>query len=1075
VRFGHFFIDRPRFAAVISILIVMVGGLAYFQLPITQYPEISPPTVQVNLIYPGATAETVAETIAGPIEQAINGVEGMLYLNSSATADGALSISVVFELGTDLDTAQILVQNRIASVEPRLPEEVRRLGIAVSKSSSDFLMVVHLLSPDEVFDELYISNYALLRVADPLRRIRGVGQLIVFGAREYGMRIWLDPERLAAHGLTAGEMVAALRAQNVQVSAGTLGQPPMPLDNAFQFTVGAQGRFETVEEFEQVIVKSGEDGRLTRLVDVARVELGAQDYVRNSYLNGQQAAGIGVFQRPGSNALATAKELRETIAELSNEFPKGLEYRIAYDPTVFVEESVTALNHTIFEAIALVVLVIILFLQSWRAAVIPIVAIPVSLIGTFAVMQVFGFSLNSLSLFGLVLAIGIVVDDAIVVVEDMERNLSRGLAPWAAARQTMTEVGAALVSMALVLVAVFVPTIFLGGISGQFFRQFGVTVAVATVISAFNSLTLSPALGALLLHSREEAEEGWFGRLWNLVLGGFFGAFNRGFERFNQSYGRTTRRMLGRPVLAVLIFLVLLAVGALLFTVAPAGFIPHQDQGFLIVAASLPPASSLQRTDAVVLEADALLRAQEGISDVVGIVGFSGATFATASNAAAMFVLLDPIEERGEALSSSNMARHLQGVLSQIREAQFFVIDPPPVRGLGVGGGFKMMVQDRAGGDLPALEAATWQLAGAANQDPRIGQAFTTFNNAQPRYWVDIDRVKAQEMGIPLSTIFETLQIQLGAAYVNDFNRFGRTYQVTAQADALFRLDPEDLERLYVRNRDGEMVPLGSLATVRQSTGTDRVVRYNLYTAAELQGAAAPGVSSAQAIAAMEELAAKHLPSGYGFEWTEIALQEKLAGNSGLWIFPLSVLFVLLLLTAQYESWSLPIAVILIVPLCVVFALFGVWIAGFENNILTQIGFVVLIGLACKNAILVVEFARQKEEQGMGIVEAAAEAARLRLRPILMTALAFILGVVPLVLATGSGFEMRRNLGTAVFSGMIGVTLSGLFLTPVFYVIVRRFVGGDGGRDPDRGGLADRETDPAIDPALLRSSQGVQS
>ena len=1061
MRIGRFFIDRPRFAAVLSILIVLVGGLAYFELPVAQYPEITPPTVQVAAFYPGATPEVVAETVASPLEQAINGVEGMLYMTSSSTADGALQISISFEIGTDLDTAQILVQNRIASVEARLPEEVRRLGVTVQKASSDFLLVIHLLSPDGTFDELYISNYATLRVADPLRRIRGVGQLIVFGAREYGMRIWLDPDKLAARDLTAGDVVAALRAQNVQVSAGTLGQPPLPGGVAFQVNLSTQGRFETAEEFARAIVKAGPDGRLTRVGDVARVELGAQDYVRNSYLNGQQAAGMGVFQRPGSNAIATAQEVRDRMAEIAEDFPPGLEYRIAYDPTVFVEESVEALNHTIFEAIVLVVLVIVVFLQSWRAAVIPIVAIPVSLVGTFAVMNAGGFSLNSLSLFGLVLAIGIVVDDAIVVVEDLERNLERGLAPREAARVTMDEVGSALVSMALVLVAVFVPTAFLGGISGQFFRQFGLTIAVATVISAFNSLTLSPALGALLLRAREQ-ETSRIDRLWRGLFGGFFRLFDRAFDRASAVYAGLVRRLLRRPFLAALAFLPFVLFGAWLFRTVPGGFIPPQDQGYLIIAASLPPGASLERTDDVVLRAQQLVREHKGVDDVVAIVGFSGATFATAPNAAAMFVLLSPLEERGVDLTSSALTGQLQGLLSQFREAQFFVIDPPPVRGLGTGGGFKMMVEDRAGEGLQALEGATWALAGAANRDPRIAQAFTTFNTAQPRTFVDVDREKAEKLDVPISAVFETLQIQLGSAYVNDFNRFGRTWRVTAQADAPFRETAEDLRRLFVRSRTGDMVPLGSLIELRPTTGTDRVVRHNLFPATELQGAAAPGFSSAEAIAAMEELAAEHLPKGYGFEWTEIAFQEKQAGNAGLLIFPLSVLFVFLLLTAQYESWSLPLAVILIVPLCVVFALTGVWIAGMANNILTQIGFVVLIGLACKNAILVVQFAKMQEDRGLDRVAAASEAARLRLRPILMTSFAFILGVVPLVLASGSGFEMRRNLGTAVFAGMIGVTFIGLLLTPVFYVLIRGFVGGsdveDASADGESGGRENEAT-----------------
>jgi hydrophobe/amphiphile efflux-1 (HAE1) family protein len=930
-----------------------------------------------------------------------------------------------------------------------LPEEVRRLGVTVQKASSDFLLVVHLLSPEGSLDDLYVSNYATLRIADPIRRIRGVGQLIVFGAREYGMRVWLDPDKLAARDLTAADVVNALRAQNVQVSAGTLGQPPLDSDTAFQVNLTTRGRFRTADEFAAAIVATGADGRLVRVGDVARVELGAQDYVRNSYLNGETAAGMGVFQRPGSNAVETAQEVRDLMKELSKDFPAGLEYRIAYDPTVFVEESIEAVNHTIFEAVILVVLVIVVFLQSWRAAAIPIVAIPVSLIGTFAVMSAAGFSLNSLSLFGLVLAIGIVVDDAIVVVEDMERNLERGLSAREASRVTMIEVGAALVSMGLVLAAVFVPTAFLGGISGQFFRQFGLTIAVATLISVFNSLTLSPAIGALLLRARHD-ETSVADRIWRSVLGRFFRWFERLYEAASRLYVHIVTRLLRRPVLSALGFVPLVFVGGWLYRTVPAGFIPPQDQGYLIVAVSLPPGSSLQRTDEVVLRAETLLREQDGVKDVVGIVGFSGATFATASNAGAMFTLLDPIAERGTAMSSATMAGRLQRVLSQISEARFFVIDPPPVRGLGRGGGFKMMVEDRAGsGDLRALENATWMLAGAANSDPRIGQAFTSFNTAQPRLFLDIDRDKVEQLDVPIQNVFETLQIQLGSAYVNDFNRFGRTYRVTAQADGPFRESAEDLSRLYVRSRTGGMVPLTNLVEVQRTTGTDRLVRYNLFTAAELQGAAAPGFSSAQAIAAMEQLAATHLPQGYGTEWTEIAFQEKRAGNAGVWIFPLSVLFVFLVLTAQYESWSLPLAIILIVPLCVVFALTGVWIAGMANNILTQIGFVVLIGLACKNAILIVQFAKMLEDRGMDRFRAAAEAARLRLRPILMTSFAFILGVVPLVLASGAGFEMRRNLGTAVFAGMIGVTFVGLLLTPVFYVLIRGVVLREGLSGPD--------------------------
>lgn len=1039
MNIGRFFIDRPRFAVVLSILIMILGALAYVELPVTQYPEIAPPSVQVLATYPGATPEAVADAVATPLEQAINGVEGMLYMTSSSTLDGGYALSITFELGTDLDTAQILVQNRIAAVEARLPEEVRRLGLRVQKTSPDIMMVIHLLSPGGVLDDLYVSNYAILRVVDPLRRIDGVGNLEVFGAREYAMRVWLDPERLSAAGLTASDAVEALQAQNVQVSAGSLGQPPMPIDSAFQLKISTQGRFRTVEEFEQVIVASGDEGRLVRLGDVARVELGAQDYAFDSYLNGDTAVALVIFQRPGSNAIETASALRAAMAETSRSFPAGLDYRIAYDPTIFVEKSLAAVSTTIFEAMLLVVLVIVLFLQSWRASLVPIAAIPVSLIGTFAVLRVLDFSLNNLSLFGLVLAIGVVVDDAIVVVENVERNLERGLEPAEAARVTMDEVGSALVSMALVLAAVFVPTAFLGGISGEFFRQFGLTIAVATLISAFNSLTLSPALCAVLLRPRD-APRTRFGGLWNALLGPVFRLFDGAFGAFQRLYGRGIGSVARRPVAALLVLILLIGVAAVLFQIVPGGFVPQQDQGWLIVAISLPPGASLQRTNAISLEAERRIREQPGVADAVTIVGFSGATFATASNAAAMFVVLDPFEQREE--SSGEIVPQIYGALASLRGAQFFVIDPPPVQGLGIGGGFKMMVEDRGVGDLRALEGQTWALAGAAMQDPAVALAFTTFTNGQPRFDLDLDRTKAEQLDVPIEDVFETLQIQLGSAYVNDFNLLGRTYRVTAQADARRRAQPEDLRSFEVRSRDGSMVPLRTLVDLRKTTGTDRIVRHNLYPAAELQGAAAPGFSSAQAIAAMERLAAQVLGPGYGFEWTEIAFQEKASGNAGLLIFPLSVLFVFLLLVAQYESWSLPLAILLIVPLVVLFALAGVWIAGMENNIVTQIAFVVLIGLASKNAILVVEFAKQEEDSGLDPVEAAVRAARLRLRPILMTALAFILGVVPLVLADGAGAEMRRNLGTAVFSGMLGVTLAGLLLTPAFYVGVRRWLGG---------------------------------
>jgi len=1039
MKFGHFYIDRPRFAAVLSILIVLIGALSYAGLPVTQYPEIAPPTIVVNASYPGASPQVIADTVATPLEQEINGVENMLYMTSQSTSDGAMSLTVTFEQGTDLDTAQVQVQNRIARGEPKLPEDVRRLGVIAQKSSPDLMMVVHLLSPDESLDELYISNYALIQVRDELARIDGIGELIVFGAREYSMRVWLNPERMSALQLSVNDIVEALRAQNVQVAAGKLGQPPMPLENAFQYTVTAQGRFIDAEQFSNVIVKRGEDGRLTRLRDVARIEIGGRDYVRNSYLNGKQAVALGVFQRPGSNALDTADEIIRTMERLSASFPPGLEYRIIYNPTEFIKESIFKVYLTIFEAILLVVLVIILFLQSWRAAVIPIVAIPVSLIGTFAVMSAFGFSLNNLTLFGMVLAIGVVVDDAIVVVEDIQRNLEKGLEPRDAARVTMTEVGSALISMALVLVAVFVPTAFLGGIPGAFFKQFAITISVATVISAFNSLTLSPALGRLMLRApkhRQNGNNNNEAERPNFV----FRAFNYVFERARLRYGLIICALIRRPAIMMLVFFILLGCTYAIYQKVPGGFIPQQDQGYLIVLVELPKGASLERTDAVVQKATAIAQKTPGIVNVVAIAGLSAATFTTSSNSAAMFVLLKPFAERGRDQAANVVVGQLYGALNTIKEASFFVIDPPPVRGMGRGGGFKMIVQDRSGRGLAELEATAWQLAGAANQNPKLTQVFSTIDSSTPQFFLDIDRARAEMMDVPVQNVFEALQVFLGSMYVNDFNLFGKTYQVIAQADATYRFDPMDIMRLRAKNANGEMVPLGSIVKARQVQGPDRIVRYNLYPAAEVQGSGVPGVSTGDALIEMERLAKELLPPGFGFEWTEVALQEKLGGNIGIIIFPLSVLFVFLLLTAQYESWSLPITIILIVPLCILFALAGVWLRGMDNNILTQIGFIVLIGLASKNAILMVEFARQREDEGMNHIEAAAEAAQIRLRPILMTAFSFILGVVPLMLSQGAGAEMRQVLGTTVFSGMLGVTLLGLFLTPVFYVLVRGVV-----------------------------------
>ena len=889
--------------------------------------------------------------------------------------------------------------------------------------------------PDGTYDDLYISNYALLQVRDVLARIDGVGNLTVFGAREYSMRVWLDPDRLAYVSLTASDVVRALRAQNVQVAGGTLGEPPMASATAFQIPVNTQGRFIAAEEFENVIVKSDERS-IVRVKDVGRVELGARDYITNSYLDGKPAIALAMFQRPGSNALATAAEIERTMADLAEDFPTGLAYRIVYNPTEFIQQSVDAVYETIIEAALLVILVIVLFLQSWRAAAIPIVAIPVSLIGTFAVMAALGFSLNNLTLFGLVLAIGIVVDDAIVVVENIERNVKNGLDAREAARVTMTEVGPALVSIALVLSAVFVPTAFLGGISGEFFRQFALTIAVATVISAFVSLTLSPALGAILLRHGAGGGAG-FGRIGDRLLGPIFRRFNAGFEWLSSGYADAVCKVARRPSVSLVVFVVLLALTALAFRAVPQGFIPQQDQGYVIVIIELPKGASLARTDAVVRRASEIVLRTPGTFRSIAFTGFSAATFANASNAGAIFVTLKPFAERAAGETASVVVQRLWGSLAEIQDAQILVFEPPPVRGIGNANGFKMMLQDRAGRGLEALEQSTFEIVDASNRSGVVQQTYSTFSTSTPQYFLDIDRTKAEMLNVPVESIFETLQIYLGSSYVNDFNLFGRSYRVTAQADGPFRFDPTDIARLRARSATGAMVPLGSVLAVRSTTGTDRVVRHNLYTATEIQGGAAPGISSDDALTAMESLAATVLPDGLSFEWSELAFQQRLAGSTGLLIFPLSVLFIFLLLTFQYESWSLPFAIIAIVPLCILFALTGVWLRGLDNNILTQIGFIVLVGLASKNAILIVEFAKQREDAGEDRFNAVTRAAQLRLRPILMTSFAFILGVVPLVLATGAGAEMRQSLGTAVFSGMIGVTIIGLFLTPVFYVVIR--------------------------------------
>jgi hydrophobe/amphiphile efflux-1 (HAE1) family protein len=1040
MRFSHFFIARPIFAAVVALVITIIGAIGYAGLGVTQLPEIAPPTITVTTNYPGASAQTVADTVAAPIEQEINGVEGMIYMASQSTSDGNLQLTVTFEVGTDIDRAQVLVQNRVSAAERRLPDEVRRNGLTVRKRSPDLLLAIHLISPDKTYDQVYISNYGLLTVRDRLMRLYGVADVFLFGVREYSMRIWLDPERIAVRDLTAEQVLDALRAQNVQVAGGSLGEPPVDYKNAFQIPLQMKGRLKTADEFENIIVKAGADGRVVRLKDVARVELGALNYNAQGYADRYPAVIVVVDQQPGSNAVAATQGVKDTMAELAKSFPAGLEYRITYNPTEFIEVSIRKLYVTILEATVLVVLVVLLFLKTWRATLIPVIAIPVSLVGTFAVMQAFGFSLNMLTLFGLVLSVGIVVDDAIVVVENVERKLKEGLSPLEAARVSMDEVGTALIAIALVLLAVFIPTAFIGGITGQFYRQFAITIATATAISLFLSLTLSPALCALLFKPH-----GAHGRSSLLMapVHGFFRGFDRGFDAMARGYGHLVRG-LARAWKPVLIgYVLLLAFAGWFVQRLPTGFIPNLDRAILIISVQLPPGASLQRTDAVVRKATDILLAEPGVQYSNAFSGRNAATFTAATNAGLLFIVLDDFEDRHRrGLTIDKIAQSLRVKLAQgIEEAQSLVFVPPPVRGMGAAAGFSMRLQDTLG--MPASEFAriAQEFIAEANRTPGIANVFTTFAAATPQVFVDIDRDKAQMLKVPVTNIFEAMRVFMGSAYVNDFNMFGRTYRVTAQADGDYRLDQESVSKIRVRSSDGQMVPLGSLVTFKEIAGPERVPRYNLFPSAEVQGTARAGVSSGEALQIMRNLALEKLPPGVTFEWTDLSFQEARVGRTGYYIFVLSVIFVFLALAAQYESWALPLAIMLIVPMCLFSAAFGVWLHGREINILTQVGFVVLIALAAKNAILIVEFARQLEEQGRDTVSAAVEACRLRLRPILMTSLAFTLGVVPLYLAVGAGAEMRIALGTAVFWGMIGVTLFGLIFTPVFYVVIRRLSG----------------------------------
>jgi hydrophobe/amphiphile efflux-1 (HAE1) family protein len=1039
MRLSHFFIDRPIFAAVLSIILVLAGAIVQRALPVSEYPDIAPPTVNIRAVYPGASAQVVSETVATPIEQEVNGVDNMLYIVSQSMGDGTLSINVVFKPGTNIDTDQVLVQNRVAVAQARLPDAVQRLGVTVRKASPDLMMVVHMISRDGSRDQQYISNYATLYIKDLLARLDGVGDVRVFGARDYSMRVWLDPGKVAARGLTAGDVVNAIRAANLQVAAGAINQPPAQAPGGFQLAVQTLGRLTDVEQFEDIVIRSEPAGTgYVRVRDVGRVELGSQDYTVNAYLDHDEATALVIFQRPGSNALDAAARIKAAMADARKDFPPGLDYTIVYNPTEFIQESVDEVERTLVAAILLVVGVVVLFLQTWRAAVIPIIAIPVSLVGCFLFMGAFGITFNTLSLFGLVLAIGIVVDDAIVVVENVERYIRQGVAPKEAAHRTMDEVGGALLAIALVLCAVFIPTAFITGLQGTFYRQFAITIATATVISCFVSLTLSPALAALLLRPREpQSGRGILGLL-GTPMCRFFYAFNRAFERMSQGYGNLTQRLvrIGVVVLAVYAVLIFAAYDRLART--PTGLIPQLDRGYLIAAFQLPPGASLRRTDEVMRRATDLILKRPGVEHAVTFVGFDGATFTNAPNTGVIFVALKPFADRpGANLSADAIRADVQAQLARLRDAFVFVLPPPAVPGIGTGGGLKGYVQDRAGRGLPALELATLGLAGNAQQTPGFAQAFTLFNTRTPQIYADIDRTKAEVLQVPIDNVFEALSGYMGSAYVNDFNLLGRTYQVNVQADNRFRATLRDVENLKTRNKLGDMVPIGAVSGFRDATGPFRVPRYNLYPAAEVQLNLAHGFSTGQAITAVEALAGRVLPQGVGFEWTEIALQEKLAGNTAIVAFGLAVVFVFLLLAALYESWLLPLAVVLIVPMCILAAMIGVNVRGLDRNILVAVGLVVLVGLAAKNAILIVEFAKQAEDQGASRFDAAVTAAQTRLRPILMTSLAFILGVFPLAIASGAGAEMRQSLGTAVFAGMLGVTLFGLVFTPVFYVLVR--------------------------------------
>ncbi|MBI3875726.1 MAG: multidrug efflux RND transporter permease subunit [Verrucomicrobia bacterium] len=1038
MKFSHFFIRRPIFAGVLSMLVFIVGLIAMWRLPISEYPEVVPPTIVVQAMYPGANPKTIAETVAAPLEQIINGVEDSLYMFSQATSDGMMALTVTFKLGTDIDKAQVLVQNRVSQALPKLPEEVRRLGVTTTKQSPDLTMVVHLLSPNGRYDEIHLRNYASLQVKDVLARIPGAGSVQVFGSGDYAMRVWIDPDKTAARGLTASDIVAAIREQNVQIAAGAVGQQPVGKPVNLELQINAKGRLLDEGEFGNIIVKTGPNGEKTLLKDVARLELGAAGYSLRSLLNNKKAVALPIFQSPGANALQLSSDVRRTMDELKKNFPDGIDYSVVYDPTIFVRNSIKAVVTTLFEAVLLVVIVVILFLQTWRASIIPLAAVPVSLVGTFAVMLALGFSINMLTLFGLVLAIGIVVDDAIVVVENVERNIALGLSPVDATRKAMDEVTGPIIAIALVLCAVFIPTAFISGLTGQFYKQFAITIAISTVISAFNSLTLSPALSAVLLQPHG-AKTDLVSRVLERLFGWFFRPFNRVFTWTGDRYASAVGGVLRKSVLALVLYAGLVFLTGWSFSKVPTGFMPAQDKQYLVAFAQLPDGASLDRTDDVIRRMSDIGMKQPGIESAVAFPGLSISGFSVAPNAGIVFFCLKPFDERhSPELSGPAIAGTLNQKFSGIQEAFVLAVPPPPVMGLGTIGGFKMFVEDRAGLGHDALFQTVQGLIGQGYQTPGLAGMFSTFTVNVPQLDAEIDRVKAKAQGVPLQNLFETMQIYLGSLYVNDFNLFGRTYQVVAQADAPFRDKAEDITRLKTRNAQGQMVPLGSLVKVKESYGPDRAMRYNGYPAAEINGAPALGFSSGQAEALMAKIAGENLPKGFAFEWTELTYQRILAGNTAVFVYPLCILLVFLVLAAQYESFRLPLAIILVVPLCLLFAIGGVWLKGGDNNIFTQIGFIVLIGLACKNAILIVEFAKHKQDEGRTPFEAAIEACRLRLRPILMTSIAFVAGVFPLVVSRGAGAEMRQAMGVAVFAGMIGVTFFGLFLTPVFYVILMK-------------------------------------